>query len=102
MLSNAGYRVITANNGREAMRALADHGESIKLCITDVVMPGFDGIELSRRIRRKYPSIKIIAVSGYPLGVDKKELEEAGIVDWIQKPFEAKSMMGAVQNIFRK
>jgi CheY-like chemotaxis protein len=97
MLGGAGYEIMTAADGEEALKIFDREGDRIRLCITDVVMPGIDGIKLSRELKEKYPLLKIVAVSGYSLGVDRKELEEAGVVDWIQKPFQSRAIMEAVR-----
>lgn len=62
MLVAAGYTVTLANNGREAMERLQREG--FDLIITDLVMPEQEGIETIKLLRRDYPEVKIIAISG--------------------------------------
>lgn len=62
MLVAAGYTVALANNGREAMERLGQEG--FDLIITDLVMPEQEGIETIKLLRRDYPEVKIIAISG--------------------------------------
>lgn len=62
MLVVAGYTVALANNGREAMERLGR--ERFDLIITDLVMPEQEGIETIKLLRRDYPEVKIIAISG--------------------------------------
>jgi DNA-binding NtrC family response regulator len=62
MLVAAGYTVSLASNGREAMERL--HKEGFDLIITDLVMPEQEGIETIKLLRRDYPEVKIIAISG--------------------------------------
>lgn len=62
MLVAAGYTVALANNGREAMDRLGEEG--FDLIITDLVMPEQEGIETIKLLRRDYPEVKIIAISG--------------------------------------
>jgi CheY-like chemotaxis protein len=62
MLVAAGYTVSLANNGREAMERLQKEG--FDLIITDLVMPEQEGIETIKLLRRDYPEVKIIAISG--------------------------------------
>lgn len=62
MLTAAGYDVSLAHNGREAMDRLKQ--AQFDLIITDLVMPEQEGIETIKLLRRDYPAIKIIAISG--------------------------------------
>jgi len=66
VLEELGYRVFTAENGREALRLLAENpGVSIDLLLTDVVMPEMGGKELVDRLRPLSPQTKVIFCSGY-------------------------------------
>ena len=62
MLEEGGHAVTCAANGREALKLLADG--PYDLIVTDIVMPEVDGLELLTEVRKRYPDIKIIAVSG--------------------------------------
>ena len=62
VLAHAGYKVYSAQNGAEAMTVLLHTG--IDLLVTDLYMPGKEGIELIRDIRRENKHLKIIAISG--------------------------------------
>ena len=62
-LKNAGYYVLRAENGREAL-AIASEAERIDLVITDMLMPEVDGVELIRSLRRTLPDVRIFAMSG--------------------------------------
>ncbi|MFZ5929553.1 MAG: response regulator [Acidobacteriota bacterium] len=62
MLESSGYSVLLAANGKEAMRLLKS--ERADLILTDLVMPEQEGIETIKALRREYPEIKVIAMSG--------------------------------------
>lgn len=62
MLESSGYAVLLAANGKEAMRLLKS--ERADLILTDLVMPEQEGIETIKALRREYPEIKVIAMSG--------------------------------------
>jgi two-component system cell cycle sensor histidine kinase/response regulator CckA len=65
LLTARGYRVLDALDGREALRLLAQHGTSIDLLLTDMVMPGMSGRELADKVLAARPDLKIIYMSGY-------------------------------------
>ena len=62
-LAEAGYAVLTASDGYDAVRVLADNW--VNLLITDIRMPGIDGFELARQAKVMRPTIQIIYLSGY-------------------------------------
>lgn len=62
MLRRAGYEVETAGDGKEGLKRIGE--QTIELVITDLLMPGQDGIETIVALRHLHPSIKIIAISG--------------------------------------
>src|SRR5262249_31307804 len=67
-LALAGYRVLEAANGADAMPAYLDHanpGGPLDLVVTDVIMPGLGGRELSEFLRREHPQMKLLFMSGY-------------------------------------
>ena len=86
MLNRLGYTVLLAADGEEALRIAGEQGHEIALVITDVLMPGMNGLELARELNRLSSSLKVLFVSGYTDGV----LAERGIlrerVDFLQKP----------------
>ncbi len=96
-LLKLGYTIYTAKNGRDALSLMDGHGDKIRLVITDLVMPEMGGLELSRTIKDRYPSVEIIALSGYPLRCEWDDFENAGITDFIQKPFVVQTLAEAVR-----
>ena len=60
-----GYRVLEAANGLEALRLVADLEETVDVLLTDVVMPGMNGVELSKQLLSLRPGVKVIFASGY-------------------------------------
>ena len=64
MLESAGYRVMTARNGEDALELLHDYPE-MDLVITDVVMPGMSGPDLAQKLSAVRPGLKVLFVSGY-------------------------------------
>ncbi|MCF8144676.1 MAG: PAS domain S-box protein [Deltaproteobacteria bacterium] len=91
-LEKAGYRVLTAGDGEEALRVSEAFKGEIHLLITDVVMPRMGGQELAGSIRTQRPGIKVLYMSGFP----DRDLSHAGALDsdatFLQKPFTPESL----------
>ena len=90
-LLDAGYSVLEASNGTEAL-ALFQENHDIALLFTDVVMPGgMTGDELAHKIRAMRPEIKVLFTSGYAEPtIAGRELAEAG--SWLKKPYTARQL----------
>jgi two-component system cell cycle sensor histidine kinase/response regulator CckA len=86
-LEDHNYRVLLAADGTHALEVIEQHRGLIDLIISDLVMPRMSGRDLYRIVRERYPRVKMILITGYPLGGDTQELLDAGAATWIQKPF---------------
>lgn len=84
-LETRGYRVLEAGEGAEALRICQSHRGPIDLLVTDVIMPGMNGIELAKSVLAARPEIRIIYMSGYTdQTVDKGALAPGSL--FLQKP----------------
>jgi CheY-like chemotaxis protein len=94
-LSSAGYKVVTAKDGLEAVQIAQKMGASLDGVLTDVVMPHMRGPELAEQVLQFIPGTRIIFMSGYPQhsetnpALGKKEF-------FVQKPFTRESLVLAV------
>lgn len=80
------YRPLEAANGREAIVVFEQRGDEIDLVLSDLVMPEMGGRALFHTLRQKNPAVRVVVLTGYPLGEEIKELQAQGIAGWIQKP----------------
>ncbi|HEU6449108.1 MAG TPA: ATP-binding protein [Verrucomicrobiae bacterium] len=92
ILTEFGYKVLTANNGQKALTVLS-RGEKVDLVVTDLVMPGMGGRELVERLRQLNPDAKILCTSGYVMPQDKQMN-----VPYLQKPFTALDLVARVRS----
>jgi DNA-binding response OmpR family regulator len=99
-LGTAGHDVLEANDGEMGLQLLADHGAD--LVITDIFMPGQDGIVTVRRIRREFPTVKVIVMSGGD-ATGRMDLRQdalmLGAAKSLAKPFELADLLAAVREV---
>lgn len=86
-LRTAGYRVIAAGDGDEALRLSAEHEGPIHLLLTDVVMPAMDGRDLAERLALARPGLRTLFMSGYAHPAESHGAERAPFGDLVPKPF---------------
>lgn len=99
-LKGSGYDVIEAADGQEALGKLSP---DINMIITDLNMPGMDGIELIRKVRAmaQYRFIPIILLTTESQDSKKKEGKAAGATGWIIKPFKPEQLVGVVKKVMK-
>jgi hypothetical protein len=92
-LSQLGYRILEAPTGVKAMDVWKENRAEIRLLLTDLVMPdGMTGKDLSQRILRENPGLKVIYMSGYSAEVAGKDFPLKEGVNFLAKPFEASKL----------
>jgi len=93
-LEGAGHEVLTATQGQEGLACL--NGHQVDAVITDLFMPEMDGIEVIAALRRQFPGVKIVAMSGRA-GVDYLTVaKELGAARILRKPFAMDDLLSAV------
>ena len=94
-----GYTVLAAEGGSQALKLLEDHGDTIHLLLTDIMMPGMNGVEVARRILEARPGIRVFFMSGYA----DQDLVRQGLLapgtHFIQKPFTPFELVERVRRI---
>lgn len=101
-LESSGYKVLEATDGVDALSILKKNSKKIDLVISDVVMPKMGGQELAQEVRKLYPKLKIIMMSGYTDSQIIRDGTEAQSVNFIYKPFSIKSISKKVRDILEK
>ncbi len=95
-LSNHGYTVLPAENGRRALEIL--RREAVDLLLTDLVMPEYEGIELIIKVHAEFPPLPVIAMSGArERGAYLRSAVHLGATRTIQKPFDVTTLISAVE-----
>jgi PAS domain S-box-containing protein len=98
VLQGAGYQVIAVLNPLEALARVRDGSLPSALLITDLVMPGLNGIELFHQLQALQPALRVLFVSGYPSGTLDFESQSAGRA-FLQKPFTRAGLLRKVREI---
>ncbi len=100
-LESAGYEVIEAADGRDALAKLA--GREFNLFLTDLNMPGMDGIELTKKLRSipAYKFVPIVLLTTESQQEKKMQGKAAGATGWIVKPFKPEDLLATVKRVMR-
>jgi two-component system, cell cycle sensor histidine kinase and response regulator CckA len=98
-LQRAGYKVLSANTGEQALRVIEDAGGEVDLVITDVVMPGMGGRELVWRLHTQYPRIPAILLSGYADKEAALEMMEGDEPLFLEKPIDLAELTDVVRQV---
>ena len=98
-LIRSGYSVLEASDGEDALRVSREHGGSIDLMITDVVMPRMSGPRLAERLAEERPEMKVLFVSGYAESTVLKHGEIDVATRFLQKPFSLKTLGRKVREV---
>ena len=99
ILAQYGYTVLEARSGGEAVDLCSRHPGTIHLMLTDVVMPGMNGVELSERLAPTQPGMKVLFMSGYTAdAIVHQGILESGLA-FIQKPFAMATLTHKVREV---
>jgi CheY-like chemotaxis protein len=103
MLWRAGYTVLEASGGDEALRIASEHPVPIDLLLSDILMPDMNGYELADKLKAARPGMKILFMSGYR---DKVLAESTGrrltSVPLLRKPFTQHNLIEKIEQILER
>ena len=99
ILTRAGYRVLAASGGDQALHLAQAHPAPIDLLLTDVIMPKMTGNEVAARVRAIRPDIPVLYMSGYaePVLTDNGTLQDGVVM--IEKPFTSRELLQRVSEL---
>ena len=99
VLRSAGYSVLEARNGMEALRVCFQQKDPIHLAVTDVIMPKMNGREVAEKLLELRPAIRILFISGYT----DESIAHHGLLQhgaqFLQKPFTPKGLLETVRKV---
>ncbi len=100
LLSKKGYDVLTATSGGEALEKLRT--SNVHVVILDVKMPGMDGIATLREIKRQFPTIEVIMLTGHATVESAIDGLKTGATDYLMKPTDIDEIIEKAQEAFMK
>ncbi|MCB0210178.1 MAG: PAS domain-containing protein [Anaerolineae bacterium] len=103
ILTDKGYTVLTASNGREALTIVDQYNQTIDLLITDVILPeGMNGVQTATILVKQYPKLKVLYISGYTDNV----IIHYGVLDsglfFLEKPFTPKALLLKIRELLNE
>lgn len=102
VLESKGYKIYTASDAFEGYSMFMQIKDNVALLLTDVVMPGKNGIELWEELRQMHPSLKVIFMSGYPEDVVSHHGVIQNDTNYLQKPFINDVLLTKVRTVLDK
>jgi DNA-binding NtrC family response regulator len=98
LLTSKGYRVLTAENGNDALRVYSEHQTDIALVLSDVGLPKLGGADVFLGMKHINPDVKVILASGYVEPAAKAELLKAGAKGFVQKPYQPNEILKKIRD----
>jgi DNA-binding response OmpR family regulator len=99
-LRRAGHAVGHADDGFQALRAVTER--DVELVILDVMLPGLDGLEVCRRMRRSTPLLPVVMLTALGEVDDRIAGLEVGADDYVTKPFSPRELVLRVESVLRR
>jgi DNA-binding response OmpR family regulator len=88
-----------ALDGEQALKKMDDDLPDV--VVLDLKMPGMDGMEVLRRIRKAYPKVQVIMLTGHGSDKDEEEARKLGAFEYLQKPVEIDALMKKVKKAYK-
>ncbi len=98
VLSQAGYAVLEARDGLDAVEIAENHSGPIHGLVTDVVMPRMGGVALARRLRGLHPGMPVLFVSGHPLERTAEHTRSVVLGNFLQKPCSPRDLLAKIRD----
>jgi len=96
-LEHAGFTVLTAADGREAVAVFRQHAEAVRAVLLDLTMPNMDGAATARELRQIRPDVRVVLTSGYTAEEATRQFTDRDLVGFLQKPYGLKDLIAAVR-----
>jgi CheY-like chemotaxis protein len=101
-LQSYGFHVLTAQSGAAALQVIqgsVERNDPVRLLISDFRMPPMDGLQLIRAALALVPDLSTVLITGYGSEGLREEAEEAGVSDYLEKPFTPDALVHTVKGL---
>jgi CheY-like chemotaxis protein len=98
-LADAHFDVVEANDGQQALEMIEQAPHPFDLLVTDMKMPGMDGLSLARSVAQRFPALPVLFVSGYLAESESVHRSEGTRWDFLAKPFLPKALLDKVESL---
>jgi DNA-binding NtrC family response regulator len=88
-----------ALNGEEALQIVSDQVPDVM--VLDLKMPGIDGMEVLRRVKKAYPDVQVIILTGHGSEKDEKDARRLGAFDYLQKPVDIDKLVQYIKRAYK-
>jgi two-component system, cell cycle sensor histidine kinase and response regulator CckA len=102
ILSTIGYVVSTTTNGHDALCKIKENPHHFDLILTDMTMPGMNGIDLCKEVKKVSPDTPVVLCTGFSIGLTKEVYTSAGISELVMKPVIASDLSRIIQTLLKK
>ncbi|MCX4246039.1 hybrid sensor histidine kinase/response regulator [Paraliomyxa miuraensis] len=100
ILGRRGYEVLAAPDGETGLRRFSEREDDIDLVLTDIVMPGLDGVGMAQELRTRRPGLPVLFMSGYP-GDNRPGMDDDDLDCLIDKPFTPDQLLERIEQVLR-
>ena len=101
VLERAGFRVLLARNGRQALELFEAYADEIACVVLDLTMPELSGEEAFLAMRHSHPSVPVVMTSGYDGQEVTQRLVGRGLASFVQKPYRAGELLDAIRDVIQ-
>lgn len=101
-LKRSGYNTVDVSNGEDALKVFNDSSKNFDIILIDIMMPGIDGFEVCKQIRKSNENVGIIMLTAKTQEMDKVRGLMLGADDYISKPFSPSELIARIDAIYRR
>ena len=100
VLTGQGYQVREAASGIEALEALGN--QQYDMVFTDIRMPGMDGLDMASRMKKNYPEMPVVVITGYGTQENEKKASDLGVAGFLRKPLSPDTIIENAKRVLRE
>jgi signal transduction histidine kinase len=102
VLEGVGHRILSAEDGEQALALVLGHADPVDLLISDIAMPRLDGHGLARQVREQRPAVRVLLISGHGWQAEMPASPAVTGIDFLQKPFSAEVLLETVARVLAR